>query len=376
MRGLLRKGLSAIVIIISAYLCFFSLTQWRSERLYPIQRNFTRSEAQLAVPDSVGAERIKHSISLLPGINEYHVLMGKYYVWGAPRENVAVPEQRRDLLERARSEYLQSLYLNPAYTEALGYLAWTDFELGEMTEAIGRLETAIKLEPNNYFSHIFYGICVSRFLDMMPERLRRLYIYRANKEFETGLALNPSVTNHPSVLMGRADLYLRKGDISGAVKQMEKLGRPDKENLPYHLELASLYLKLGRKKAWLKKYKDIIESPDFDVRHLKIITTSIMRQTEVYPDNIELGFLLGRAFFKEQKMELALEVLKKVVREKPHMAEAHYLMGQIFEAMGDDVASYKEYLKTLEYSRDHKGASERILEHHRKRAPGGMSQVP
>jgi tetratricopeptide (TPR) repeat protein len=376
MTGVIRKALSAITIIISICLCVFSINQWRSESSYPIQRNFTRSEALPAIPDSAGAERILHSISLLPGISEYHVLIGKYYVSGAPKEKDIVTGQIRNLLDEAKREYIQALFLNPAYTEVLGYLAWVNFELGKTTVAIDRLETAIKLEPNNYFPHIFYGICVSRFLDTMPERLKKVYLYRANMEFNTGLAMNPSIMKHPTVLMARANLYLRKGDFSGAVKQLEKLGSPDKENLPYHIELASSYLKLGREKAGLKKYLDIVENPDIDVMSLGIITSSLKRQTEIYPDNVELGVLLGRAYFKEQKMELALEALKKVVREKPDNAEAHYLMGQIFETMGDEDASYREYLKTLEYSRNHKGASERVLEYNRKRASGGGSQVP
>jgi tetratricopeptide (TPR) repeat protein len=359
MTGVIRKALSAITIIISICLCVFSINQWRSESSYPIQRNFTRSEALPAIPDSAGAERILHSISLLPGISEYHVLIGKYYVSGAPKEKDIVTGQIRNLLDEAKREYIQALFLNPAYTEVLGYLAWVNFELGKTTVAIDRLETAIKLEPNNYFPHIFYGICVSRFLDTMPERLKKVYLYRANMEFNTGLAMNPSIMKHPTVLMARANLYLRKGDFSGAVKQLEKLGSPDKENLPYHIELASSYLKLGREKAGLKKYLDIVENPDIDVMSLGIITSSLKRQTEIYPD-----------------MELALEALKKVVREKPDNAEAHYLMGQIFETMGDEDASYREYLKTLEYSRNHKGASERVLEYNRKRASGGGSQVP
>jgi tetratricopeptide (TPR) repeat protein len=376
MMGVIRNGLPALVVIISIYLCVFSVNQWRSENSYPIQRNFTREEATPAIPDSSDAERIKHSISLLPGIDMYHVLMGKYYVWGAPKGKNLNTGQRRSLLEAARREYLQALFLNPAYTEALGYLAWVELALGETTEAIGRLETAVKLEPNNYFNHLFYGICVSRFLDRIPERLRKIYLYRANKEFKTGLALNPSMAAHPSVLMGRADLYLKNGDLARAVGQMEKIGRPDKENLPYHIKLAGSYMNLGRKKAGVKKYGALLESPNIDDRGLGMITASLKWQTEIYPDNIELRFLYGKACFKEKKMEASLEALKEVVRTRPDMAEAYYLMGQIYESMGNEDASYKEYLKTLEYSRNHQGASEKVLEYHRRRASEGLPQVP
>lgn len=371
MIGVLRKGLTAILGIIFMYLCFFSVNQWRSESSYPIQRNFTCRETPPSIPDSNDAERLMHAMSLMPGVSKYHALMGKYYVWVASRADDVTSGQRRNLLEKARGEYLQAIFLNPAYTEVIGYLAWIDFELGEPTDAIGSLETAIKIDPNNYFNHIFYGICVSRFLDEMPERLKTIYLYRANMEFEKGVSLNPSMATHSSVLMGRADLYLKKGDIAHAVKQMEQLGLPDKENLTYHLELASSYLKLGQDEAALKKYRDIIESPGIDVQGQRIITSSLKRQTEIYPDNIELGLLLGRAYFKGQKMELALKALEKVVREKSDMSEAHYLMGRIFEAMGDQGAAYREYLKTLEYSPNHRGASEKILEYHRK----GISEV-
>ena len=84
----------------------------------------------------------------------------------------------------------------------------------------------------------------------------------------------------------------------------------------------------------------------------------------MHPDNVELKFLLGNAHFEEGDYRRALGMLEEVVSARPSETEAHYLMGRIYEYLGDKNSAYKEYEKTLGYSPEHahaSDASERII---------------
>ena len=64
---------------------------------------------------------------------------------------------------------------------------------------------------------------------------------------------------------------------------------------------------------------------------------------------------------EEEDYGKALRVLKEVVRAAPEKTEAHYLMGRVYEYLGDKNAAYKEYEKILEYFPKHPDASESII---------------
>lgn len=357
-------------IFLLIYLCVFSINQWRAENSYPVERNFIRGIVSQGIPDHRQAEEVKRSIHLSPGMDKYYVLLGKYYVYRAPEDKKPTYGERRDLLKKAEKEYIKALYLNPSNTEVLAYLAWVEFSLGQPFKALGRLETAIRLDPSNYFTHLFYGICIANFLDSLPENLRKIYLYRANEEFKAGLELNPSLKTHPSVFMARARLYLEKGALGAAIRQIENIGEIDRTTLPYHLKLANLYIKAGRGKAGIEKYRALLQNLNLDTEDRGKIIASLKTETGTYPKNIELRFLLGKAYFKEKQWDMALKILKEVADVRPDKADVYYLMGQTYESLGNKNASIKEYMKTLKYSKNHEGASKKVLEYYKgKLAP-------
>jgi tetratricopeptide (TPR) repeat protein len=355
-------------MLLLAYISFFSMRQWRAENSYPVQKSLLNEYREDGIPDEEQAGRIKRSISLSPDIAEYHVFLGKHYAYGAA---VSHKDGTARLVE-AEKEYSKALFLNPSYTEVLSYLAWARFSRGRPFEALRLLESALRLEPANYFNHLYYGICVSEFLDALPESLRKIYLYRANEEFRKGLELNPKMALHPSVQTGRARLYLKKGDAEAAIAEIEKFRAVDARTLPYHVKLADLYLDSGREGKAVSKYKALLESPNIDSRGRRAVVSSLIDNARKHPGSADLKLVLGEVYFEEGALENALETLQELASLRPASAEAHYLLGEVYESMGDEEAANREYLKTLQYSGDHRGASVKIRDYYKQTLGTGM----
>jgi len=361
---MLKRIFSIIFICLLFYTGSFAVRQWLAERTYPVERSFIRGDRSLDLTGEIDEERLRSSILLSPGIDAYHVLLGKYYVYKASKTHCTV--DKKYLLEKAGDEYVRALFLNPSYTEILAYLAWVDFSAGRASLAASRLERAIKLDPHNYFNHLFYGICIANFVHTLPPGLANMYLYRAEEEFKRGLELHPGMAGRPAVCIGRAKLHLEKGDIDAAIGQLERIRTIDPTTLPCHLRLADLYLHAGKGKKGIGKYVDLWQNPDLDHEGKEMIIASLSNHARIYPENGELGFLLGRAYVEEGDYDKALEVLQEVVRAEPEKAEAHYLLGRVYEYAGDKKAAYESYERTLRYCPQHPGASERIISMYRE----------
>ncbi len=361
---ILKRPLLFLFLTLLVYICYFSIKQWSAEIAYPIEKSFMQEDRSNIEHIKNKVKRLNKAIALSPDIDKYHLLLGKYYVYEKPKKKIKHKE-RKTCLRNAEEEYLIAISLNPSYTDVLAYLAWVEFSLGKPFKALKSLGTAISIDKNNYFNHLYYGICISNFLNSIPKKMRNIYIERAHKEFKKGIELNPSMEKHPSVFMGKANLYLVEGDIESAINQIEKVGAIDKKTLPYYLKLADLYLKAGREKDGLRKYEDILMLSNIDIRERKKIVDSLRREIRKYPENIGLKLLIGRAYFEDKDLVNAKKILRDVAINKPDIAEVHFMLGQVYEFSGNKEAAYKEYLKTLEYSKNHTGASKKIVEYYR-----------
>lgn len=358
---LLTKSAALLMAAIAIYAGTKSIGAWRAERAYPVERDFRRGYAPAGVPDEKQAASLMRSAGLSPDNYSRRIRLGKYYAYASPESRTA---GRIAALDNAKREYLAANFLNPFYTESLVYLAWVEFSLKEPLRGVSALETAVTADPHNYFNHLYYGITVASFIDSLPESLRELNVYRAEEEFKLALALNPRMERHPSVIGPRAELHLKKGDLAGAVSELEKSPPPDKTTLHLHLRLAGLYMRSGRQNDGVEKYRVLLGTDGIERRR---VIESLAQTASAHPMNAELRFLLGRAYFEDNRHEAALAELSAAAGMRPDMAEAHFLMGESYEALGDLRNAHEAYFRTLRRSKDHAGASRKILDLYRVR---------
>jgi tetratricopeptide (TPR) repeat protein len=344
---------SIVLLIISMT---FSVNQWRAENSWPVQKNFTRQEMEnLEIKKAVA---VKQAIAVAPGNATYHVLLGKYNVYEAPVE----ADQRKALLNEAVSEYRQALFLNPSFTDALSYLAWAEFSVEKPLDALLRLETATTFDPNNYFNQLYYGICVSRFLGVIPDYLRGIYVRRAEGALERGISLYPMMARQPMVISAQADLYLRRGDLDAAISVLEQAKPPNSSTLPYHLRLASLYLRANITEKSIKKYSFLLRTKALEKNHKGEIINSLRADSMAYPEVLEIRYLLGRALVEDGQWLSAIETLKALAEKDFRPAQTHFLLAQAYESLGDRKSAYEEYVTTLNYQRNHPVASTKVIE--------------
>jgi tetratricopeptide (TPR) repeat protein len=355
-KNLLQKAALAISVLVIFMAASFALDQWRAENTWPVHRDFTRQEMQARGIDKASA--LRHAIRLSPDNAAYHILLGKYNVYEADAE----ASDKEALLNEAASEYRMAIFLNPSLTDTLSYLAWAEFSLNKPLAAMSRLETATNLDPNNYFNHLYYGICVTRFLAEIPSYLRGIYLRRAEEELDRGVRINPMMARQPMVLSARADLYLRRDDVSSAIEELKKAGAPNEITLPYHLRLAGIYLRSGMTKEGIWKYNILLNKSGLIGADKQYVIRHLKASTKAYPDIPELRYFLGEALLEEEDWAGAVDALKGLAAAGFRPPQTHYLLAQAYEGLGDRKSAYEEYVITLRYNRSHPVASKKVIE--------------
>jgi O-antigen ligase/tetratricopeptide (TPR) repeat protein len=361
---LLRTAMLAVIVLTASSMTA-SIRQWMTERAYPVERNFTKGKVRAETPDTMSIERLRYAMDLSPDIAIYHQLMGKYYVYGVPKESNDYSGWRRRY-ELAREEYMKAISLNPSFTDSLSYLARVEFALGRPFEGLRYLNRAVAANPKNFFNHLMYGICIANHLESLPHILKKYYIKRAEEEFRRAVELYPSVAKDTAYLTAMARLSLRKGDKRSAIKLLERTGPLSKRTLTYHLKLARLYLKTGNLRKGRQKFRDLLRFTENEGAGREKMIKVLRNVTDRNPDLIELRLLLAKAYIKDGKTDETVRILRGITAERPDNGEAHYLLGKLYEKKGWLRKAYREYELTLRYSSGHRGASERLLQLYRK----------
>jgi len=112
-----------------------------------------------------------------------------------------------------------------------------------------------------------------------------------------------------------ADLYLKNGDVRGAIEMAEK-GLDIAPGMPELLHfLSSLYLKEG----------------DFS---MAVIT--YRRLLEHNPDDIKVYYLLALAYVRESRFEDALGVVAEARQRDPSSGLPDYYVGRVYKAQGEN----------------------------------------
>jgi len=137
------------------------------------------------------------------------------------------------------------------------------------------------------------------------------------------LALDPA--HFPALhLLGQA--YDRKGNLSDAAKAFEKGLELQPENSDTHLQLGTVYEKLGESEKAEAKYKKAIS----------------------IDGNPDAGINLAMFYFKQEKLEAALDAVRSSIETRDNSAQAFNLQGVILNKMKkvpEAITSFQQALK-------------------------------
>jgi len=138
--------------------------------------------------------------------------------------------------------------------------------------------------------------------------------------------------NNPNLYLKRAQLYMKYGDLSFAVNDLDRAIGVDSTAPEYYLLKAEL-LKMQDK---LKESKEVLDKcMSIDNGNLKA--------------RIELGWLALISRNYKQALDYADAVLRKDV----YNAEAYFLKGMVFEDKGDTTRAISSYVTAIEQENDY-----------------------
>jgi tetratricopeptide (TPR) repeat protein len=112
----------------------------------------------------------------------------------------------------------------------------------------------------------------------------------------------------------RADIYLKQGNLAGAINDLSIANRIDSLNPDYYIKLADFYFQLGRSET---------------------INKLLLKGNTLIPYNKEILYRLGNLYFYIQNYKNALIYLDKATTVDPFFAQAVFTKGLVFKEIGN-----------------------------------------
>ena len=351
--GHAKTVIMALAAALVLFMSYSALSHWRAEALSPLQRSFTRANEPIKIEDHGQAIKAERASRLYPQNPKYPKLMGQYRIMLAG-EPGSTSQERTEHINEARAMYLEALRLSPAEVEAMGLLAWTEFQTGQYKSAIRHLDTTIKMAPTNYFPHIFYAMSITRFLDTLPESMKRPYLYQATMEFERGMELNPRFRRSSQVLVALAKAFIRLGDKESALERIESIRINKPWVLPHivtgiriHLENGRIKDASGRYASVYRRYENLGEE-----KAARDLLEYLEEDASEYPALARTLLMLSRM---AEEPDREIRALKLQLRTGDRPAQnIHYEIGLAYEKAGERGMALQSYTEALRIKKHHK----------------------
>lgn len=134
--------------------------------------------------------------------------------------------------------------------------------------------------------------------------------------------------DNADVYNNMAVAYCNVGDIEQAEKFFLKSIELDPQLVQPYISLSDLYYKKG------------------DIAHA---IGTLERGSYENTDNILLCHLLARVYIEDQRWDMAIDELEKVLATQPDNYDAHYDMGRVYFEMGDYESAIAYFENVIEY---------------------------
>jgi tetratricopeptide (TPR) repeat protein len=226
-----------------------------------------------------------------------------------------------DELRLAEAALSRAVAYNPAYGEALAYLAYTRSQLDQ--PALGAVQQAIALSPDSPTVHYLAGLIWKR----------RGRMWEARQAFEQARALDP---DNPAFAVEIATTYQAEGQNERAEWWMLQAVELAPGDPRFQILLGQFYLD--------QEYR--VEEIGFPFAQ-ELVTR--------YPDNALAHDALGWAYFLTGDLGRAHDELQVALELDPSQARIHAHLGIVFEANRQIDMAIDHYLQAVELDPDGHG---------------------
>lgn len=216
----------------------------------------------------------------------------------------------------AARQFEHALAFNPDYADAHAYLGYALAQMGYSDEALPHLQQAVALAADSVVAHTFLGLHYDRLGDPAAARA----------EYEIAYDLDPA---NPAICVEIGQAWAAEGRYVAAEIWLSEAVRLRPDDPALWETLARFYLDHG-----LTFEEQGIEAAG------ELLALS--------PDDARAYDLRGWAAFQAGDYATAEEDLLNAVALDPALAEAHYHLGLLWQALGKDRQARQEFTRALD----------------------------
>ena len=225
----------------------------------------------------------------------------------------------RNMSQAAAEQFRKALELDPGHVDSLIGLAVSTARLGDMEEALKHSSKAIQIQPNSAKVHNAVGSL------RLANATSPNHLNEAEARFKKAISLD---SRFVPPRMNLARLYISMGKPEAAIEECKAVIAIQPENLAAHAELARAYLNTGS---------------------LDEATKESEKTVELSPQNPISHNILGEMYARKGQLDKALAEFQKAVGVEPTYAPGYKNIGHVYLLTSLPDKAIEEYRKALSY---------------------------
>lgn len=269
--------------------------------------------------DQLGEQLQAHSSTALKqaaqtlDIENQEMLKALGYVSSGPSEKMK--EAGKNIDPKDKIELVESLHQG-----------FRQVQNNQDAEAIATATAIISKDPEIVDAHLLQGMAASRKGDFD----------QAIRSFQETLRLRP---DHQIAIFNLALAYRKSGQVDKSMEGFREVLRRDPHYVNAMVNLAQIYTERNEPEKALPYYQQAIGRYN-----------EMLKSSSTVDAIVSIRDSLSGALFSQGKISEAEEQVREIIKLKPNYPDAHYNMGQIYEARGMPADAAREYQQEIQYN--------------------------
>ncbi|MGO9256106.1 MAG: tetratricopeptide repeat protein [Bryobacteraceae bacterium] len=268
---------------------------------------------------------------------------------------VGVVNLAENKFKEAEEAFQKSYQLDPNKSRGLLGIVETDIAQNKADEAMQMLRTELDKSPNRLDLRLALG----------NTAVRAGKYDLAITEYEKLLnALDKNSRQRGDVYLRIGETYRRKGDLNGAIVNLQKAREFQPENEVVMVTLALVLDAAGRWTEAKQVYEAVLKLNSNDAVALNNLAflmaehngdlddalSKAQRAKQLLPEMTEVSDTLGWIFLKKNLSDSALDTFRELVNKAPNQSTYRYHLGMALAQKGDKIKAIKELQEALKYN--------------------------
>jgi tetratricopeptide (TPR) repeat protein len=268
---------------------------------------------------------------------------------------VGVVNLAENKFKEAEDAFQKSYELDPNRSRGLLGLVETDMAQQKADQAMQRLQTALEKSPNRWDLRLALG----------NTAVRAGKYDLAIGEYEKLLnSLDKNSRGRGDVYLRIGETYRRKGDLNGAIINLQKAREFQPESV---VVMATLALVLDKADRWTEAkqvYEAVLKLDNNNAVALNNLAYLMaehngdlddalgkaQRAKQLLPEMTEVSDTLGWIFLKKNLSDSALDTFRDLVNKAPNQSTYRYHLGMALAQKGDKIKAIKALQEALKYN--------------------------